>query len=265
MRLKYLTLLTIAACVLGATAAVAPARADQLDDILKRKKVLIAVQTDVPPYSELGPDNKPAGYDIDVATKIAADLGVEPELVIVSGANRIPTLLAGKADLVIATLGITPQRAQVVALSSPYVSFDQYVIAPKDKAVKSIEDLKGVRVGVTRGTLQDDQVTRRAPKGTQIMRFEDDATTIQALLSGQIDATAFGKIVTDDLIKKNPSANLENKFELFAVAASIGVRRNEPDLLRWVNTWVFFHKQDGWLDETHKKWLGEALPSLPVF
>jgi polar amino acid transport system substrate-binding protein len=261
MRLKILILLMVVACALNATAA----KADELDDILKRKKVLIAVQTDLPPYDTLDADNQPVGYDIDVAKRIASDLGVELELVIVSGANRIPTLVSGKVDMVVATLSPTPQRAAVIGLSSPYLAYSQYVIGPSAKSLKSLDDLKSLRVGVTRGTLQDDQITRRAPKGTQIMRFEDDSSTAQALLSGQIDASAWGKSINDTIIKNNPGSNLENKFALNSLYGSIGLRRGEPDLLRWINTWIFVHKQDAWLSDTHKKWVGEDLPALPAF
>src|ERR1700688_2368656 len=107
MRLKFLALLMVTVCALVSTAA----KADELDDILKRKKIMIAVQTDLPPYDTLDANNQPVGYDIDVAKRIASYLGVELEMVIVSGANRIPSLVSGKVDMVVATLSPTPQRA----------------------------------------------------------------------------------------------------------------------------------------------------------
>src|ERR1700738_3899416 len=104
--MRFLKFCTGVALVLVAAAmvTVAPAHAQSaLDRILSAKKIVIAVQNDVPPYSLGNKDNQLDGFDIDVAKAIAKDLGVELELQVVTGANRIPALLSGRADMVIAT------------------------------------------------------------------------------------------------------------------------------------------------------------------
>jgi|SRR5471032_552062 len=235
-----------------------------LDRILSAKKIVIGVQNDVPPYSQIGADNQVEGMDIDIAKAIAKDLGVKLEMVTVSGSNRIPMLTSGRADMIIATVGINPQRAAAVALSIPYTAFPMVLIAPKDKKIGSYADTKGMVIGLTRGTMQDEIVSRNAPDAT-IRRYDDDATTIQALATNQIDATAFGTSVAEDLMKRFPNLNLEQKFNAFSVYAGIAVRRTDPDLLQWVNTWIFYNKNNGFLDEMHKKWLKTPLGSLPTY
>jgi polar amino acid transport system substrate-binding protein len=246
-------------------AAVLPVQAQAqsaLDKILSAGKIVIAVQNDVPPYSQIGANNEVEGMDIDIAKAIARDLGVELEMVVVTGANRIPTLVANRADLVIATVAINPQRAAAVALSDPYTSYPMVLIAPHATQMTSYADTAGKVIGLTRGTMQDDIITRNAPDAT-IQRYDDDATVIQALATGQIDATAFGSSVAAELGTRFPDLKLEPKFDAFSSFAAIAMRRSDADLLQWVNTWIFFNKHNGYLNELHQKWMKMDMPQLP--
>ncbi|NLS01622.1 transporter substrate-binding domain-containing protein [Rhizobium sp. P38BS-XIX] len=250
------------AALAAMTIAAAPAYAEStLDRIISSKKITIAVQNDVPPYSRIGANNEVEGLDIDIAKAIAKDLGVQLDMLVVTGANRVPALVTNKADLVIATVGINPQRAATVALSNPYTSYPMVMIASKDTAMKAFGDTSGKVIGVTRGTMQDDIVTRFA-NGADVRRYDDDATVIQSLATNQIDGTVFGTSVADDLAKRFPDLHLEQKFDAFSVYAGIAMRRSDTDLLQWVNTWIFFNEKNGYLNELHKKWLGIPMPPL---
>jgi polar amino acid transport system substrate-binding protein len=251
--------------LLGNLFAPAPAAADEIDDIISKGSITIAVQTDLPPYGRLGADNQPEGFDVDVAKKLAADLGVKLDLVVITAPAFIPSLLTKKADLVIATKGPSPQRSAAVAFSIPYVGFNNTMVGKKSLSATKIEDIAKYRVGVTRGALTDDIVSVIAPKGTNIMRFEDDSSTNQALLSGQIDLTTTGEAVVQSIIDQNKSADLEIKFTTFTQYGSIAMRRGQPELLRWVNTWLMWVKSTNWLDGTHQKWLNKPMPPLAVY
>jgi len=232
-----------------------------LDRILSAKKITIAVQNDVPPYSRIGANNEVEGLDIDIAKAIAKDLGVELDMLIVTGANRVPALVTNKADLVIATVGINPQRAATVAISNPYTSYPMVMIASKSTAMTGFGETASKAIGVTRGTMQDDIVSRFAT-GADVRRYDDDATVIQALATNQIDGTVFGTSVAADLAKRFPDLQLENKFDAFSVYAGIAMRKGDTDLLQWVNTWIFFNEKNGFLNQLHQKWLGIPLPPL---
>lgn len=246
-------------------AMAATGNAATLDDILKRKKVLIGIDLGVPPYGLTNKDQQPDGYDVDVAKLIAKDLGVELEIVPLTGPNRIPFLQTNKVDMVVATFGITPQRALSVSFSIPYVALSLVVMGPKDKPIANMADTLPFRVGVTRGTTQDIDFTRLAPQGSKITRFEDDATTTAALLSGQVDIIATADLLAVEIAKRNPAKNLETKFPIRVSPGAIGVRRGDPDFLHWVNTFVYFHKLNGDLNALFEKWAGQKLPELPVF
>src|SRR5262245_46485812 len=100
----------------------AAAPAQTVDDIIKRGKVIIGVNTTTPIFGLMGKDGEPEGYDPDVARLVGKYLGVPVEFVSVTGANRIPNLLSGRVDMVIALFGITPERELQVSFSIPYAS-----------------------------------------------------------------------------------------------------------------------------------------------
>jgi len=254
--------LALALTALTAVSSIVPAHAQSaIDRILSANKIVIGVQNDVPPYSQIGANNEVEGMDIEVAKAIARDLGVELELVVVTGANRIPTLVSNRADMVIATVGINPQRAAAVALSNPYTSFPMTVIASKSVEMSDYDGTAGKVIGLTRGTMQDDIISRNAPDA-DIRRYDDDATVIQALATGQIDATAFGASVAADLAERFPDKEFEIKFDAYSTYAAIALRQGDLDLLNWVNTWIFFNRHNGYLAQLHQEWLGIDMPPL---
>ncbi|MDO4592828.1 MAG: transporter substrate-binding domain-containing protein, partial [Comamonadaceae bacterium] len=116
--------------------------------------------------------------DIDMAHYVAQKLGAKAELVPVVSANRVPYLQTGKVDLVISTLGKTEERAKVVDFSHSYSPFFQALFAPKGLEIKDWSDLSGKTVSVTRGAMADSELTKVAPAGTSIRRFEDHIGTV---------------------------------------------------------------------------------------
>src|SRR5215510_447697 len=112
--------------------------ADQLDDIKKSGKIRIAVDLGVPHYGMTDDKMQPTGSDIETAKLLAGDWGLQFERVPTTGATRIPSLQTGKADLVISTLSITPERAKVIDFSKGYAVLRTVIAAPKNIALKSM-------------------------------------------------------------------------------------------------------------------------------
>ena len=238
--------------------------ASTLDDIIKRGTIRVGVGNDVPPFGSIDANGKLQGYDIDFANIIAKDLGVKVKLFPTTGINRVPYLLTNKVDLIINIFGANPSRAQSVSFSIPYAPFYIGVFGPKELPVKSAADTKGYKVGLSRGTTMDLTFTPMAPKGTKIIRYEDDATSLQAYLTGQVDMIATGNLLAVEYSKKRPG-KFALKFLLRISPGHIGVRRHEADLLQWVNTAIHYHKLNGDLNKLSLKWFGEPLPVLPTF
>ena len=109
--MKLFAKLAAAAAVCLSLAAPAAA-ADKLQDVLGAGKLRVGVLMDAAPWGFKDAKGEAAGLDIDMAKLMAADLGVKLELVQITGASRIPSLLAGKVDVLIAAAGATPERAQ---------------------------------------------------------------------------------------------------------------------------------------------------------
>jgi polar amino acid transport system substrate-binding protein len=154
--------------------------------------------------------------------------------------------------------------AQQVAFTSPYAGLFLGVYGSRGVPVKSPADLGARKVGLSRGTTQDLSLTEMAPRAS-IVRFEDDATSAAAFLSGQTDLIATANIVALDLIKKNPAKNIELKFVIRLSPAHIAIRHGEPDMLRWLDTFIFFHKLNGDIGKLHEKWFNEKMQDLPTF
>ena len=178
------------------------ARADSLDDIMKSKVLKVAVPQDFPPFGSVTSDLKPVGYDIDMAELIGKKLGVKVELVPVTSANRIPYLQTKKVDLVISSLGKNPDREKVIDFSEAYAPFFNGVFGAADAKVTKVEDLAGMTVGVTRGSVEDLELTKIAPPTATIKRYEDNNGTISAFLSGQVQVIATGNVVAAAILAR---------------------------------------------------------------
>jgi polar amino acid transport system substrate-binding protein len=253
----------------GASGEAAPAGAPMalgstLDQILSSGQVRIAVPQDSQPFGSMGADGQPQGYDVDVAKLIAEALEVELELIPVTSQNRIPYLQTNRADLVISSLGATPERAKSIYFSLPYAPFYSGIYSSEGTEISSYDDLGGKTVGVTQGALEDLELSNNAPDTITIQRFEDNSTTASALLAGQVEAIATGNTIAAQVIKDNPDRGIENKFVMRNSPCFIGLRRGDLDLLQWVNVFVMNKRLSGELDELSETWFGEPL-ELPSF
>ncbi|MBY0610579.1 MAG: transporter substrate-binding domain-containing protein [Beijerinckiaceae bacterium] len=245
-----------------------PASAATPDEIKTRGKLIVGILTDYPPFGGTDANQKPAGYDHDVAVLMAKAMGVELELVPVTGPNRIPYLLTNKIDVLIATFGITAERSKQVLFSNPYSALSLYVLAPKSVAIKGPEDLKSVTIGVARASTQDTAISAVAPAGTQIKRFDDDATALQSIISGQVQAIGASNTVLAQLNKDYASLNIEPKFTLKEQANGIAFRKADTALQEWTNAFIAKIAADGQLSAINKRWFGvelKALPPMPAF
>jgi polar amino acid transport system substrate-binding protein len=234
-----------------------------LENILKTKKIRIGVPTDFAPYGFVGPDLKPRGLDVDMANYIAAKLGAQAELLPVTTANRIPYLQTKKADLVISTLGKNPEREKVVDFSIAYSPFFIGVFGPKSIAIKAPADLAGKSIAVTRGSVDDTELTKIAPAAAEVRRFEDNNATISAFLAGQTQLLATSAQVASTVMSRNPQLGTEYKFLLKDSPNFIGLAKGEDALRARINEILADAKKSGELEKLSQKWLGRSTGDLP--
>ena len=257
MKNRFLLVAALCASALPALAQTA------LEDVMARKSINIAIPTDFPPYGFVGTDLAPQGLDIDMARLIGSKLGVKVELLPVTSANRIAYLQTKKADIVISTLGKNAEREKVIDFTAAYSPFFQAVFAPKTLAVKTAADLAGKSVGVTRGAIEDLELTKIAPAAADVKRFEDNNGTVAAFVSGQVQVLATGASVAGNMMARNPNLNVEYKFVLKDSPNFIGVGKGEDKLRAKVNEIIAAAKAEGELDKLARKWLGRPAGDLP--
>ncbi len=244
---------TIAFVVLSLGSAMA--HADRLADILSKGVVRVVVFADVPPFSSTNVKRELEGFDVDLAKMIADALGVKLELVPATAANRIPYLLTDKADMNVAAMSVTAERARQVMYSAPYADTSLAVYGAKSARVRSAADIGKLKTSVAKGTTEDIVLTALSPS-SDVMRMEDNATAVQAYLAGQSQLLAANSVVVVELAKKNPTKEFDFKFALRRAPAHVTVKMGEHDLIRWLDTFIFQSTLNGELNKLHIKWLG---------
>ena len=142
---------------------------------------------------------------------------------------------------VIASFSITPERKKVVDYSLPYGVIPVVVSAPKAMAIKSPADLVGKSIAVARGTTADIELSRTikdAKVAANIVRYEDEATAVTALATGQQDLLAAALSTANTVAEQNPGKTLEVKLEMAAYPMAVGLRKNDPELKAYVDGWL---------------------------
>ena len=238
-----------------------PATAQTVESIKSAGTVKIGMLVDFPPFGIMNESNQPDGYDADVAKLLAKEWGVEAQIVPVTGPHRIPYLQSNQVDLLVASLGITEERAKSVDFSEPYAGISIGVFGAEDVDVTKPEDLSGKTVGVARASTQDTAVTKIAPQDATIQRFDDDASAVQALLSGQVELIGVSNVVAAQIETAAPG-RFNQKLELSQQVQGIAVRKGSSELLEAVNAFIEKVKADGQLSAIHEKWLGTPLPNF---
>ena len=260
---RSLLALTLAIGLAGLLRSPAALADSALDAIAARKSIAVAIPTDFPPYGFVGTDMAPQGLDVDMARLVAARLGATVELVPVTSANRIAYLQTHKADLVISTLGKNPKREKVIDFTAAYSPFFQTVFAPRAMVLKSPAELAGKTIGVTRGAIEDMELTKIAPAGADIKRFEDNNATVSAFVSGQVQVIATGASVAGNMMARNPQLGAEFKLLLKDSPNFIGVAKGDDKLRLKVNEIIAAAKASGEIDKLCLKWLGRPAGELP--
>ncbi|MGF6527031.1 transporter substrate-binding domain-containing protein [Variovorax sp. PvP013] len=257
MTLSRILRRTLLAAGLGALCATAAA--DSLSDIKAARKIRVGIDLGAPFYGYVDDKMVPVGSDVDAARLLAKDLGVELEIVSTTNSARIPNLLSNKADLIISSLSITPERQKAVDFSIPYGAIQAAVGAPRSLKIAGIEDLAGKTVAVTRGGPQDKLVTERAPQA-KVVRFDDEAASITAGATGQADIVAITPPIIAAIAKRNPSREYEVKFILQSYQLGMAMRKGQPELMGWVNGWIRTNLANGKLNDIHVKHAGVPIP-----
>ena len=159
-------------------------------------------------------------------------------------------------------MGVTPERAKQVSFTQAYAGIEIVVYGDKDVQVKSAQDLSGKSIGLVRASTQDGALVATAPADVKIQRFDDDATVVQALLSGQTEMLAASSIAASQIEQRAPG-RFDVKFKLpYEQRQAIAIRPGNDELLAYINAFIVEMKDSGELEALSQKWVGSPIPAF---
>lgn len=202
------------------------------DSITEAGTIKVGVKCDYPPDGYLDSQGEHKGVEVGVAEKIADYALGDPskiEFTCVTAANRIPTLVGGKIDFLIATVGINDKRKEVVDFSDPYAWGGSDVVVPAGSPIKSLAGLSGKTVVVLKGAWQIGWFEENMPD-VELLKLDSVSDGLQALLQGRADGYAHDHAVLVGIAKNNPNITLVG--ELYQIGTRGAAFRKGDDALR---------------------------------
>ena len=242
MTRRLLAYAALACLALVPVAARAQAPESAIEGIKKRGSMVVGMATFVP-WAMRDTQGNLIGFEIDVATKLATDLGVKLELVPTAWDGIIPALLAGKFDVIIGGMTVTTKRNLTVNFSAPYdYAGTSLGVAAAMKDGFKIEALNSPKMTLTcrRGATSCANITEYFPKAV-LRQFDDDAALVQEVLNGNAQAFAASEPLPSRVATENPTkvfAPFTQDDELNRLPAAMAVRKGDVDTLNILDNWI---------------------------
>lgn len=255
-------LCAFAVLVFASSASAASARAGLTEDsminqALKKRKLRVGLSTFMP-WAMYDKNNKLIGFEVDVASRLAKDLGLELELVSTDWGGIIPSLLAGKFDVIIGGMSVNMERNLKVNFTIPYDYSGMDILASKEKSAgfKTVEDFNrpDVILALRTGATSVAAVKRFMPKA-QVRFFADESQAVQEVVVGRAHAMVSSIPLPAHTVPKYPDklfTPLDKPFTKEAI--SFAVRKGDPDSLNVLDNWIRLVTDEGWLQERHNYW-----------
>jgi polar amino acid transport system substrate-binding protein len=257
-------LIGLAAVFAAATLIPGIASAITPEEIKAKGKLVIGIQAANPPWGFVDSATGNAdGIDADIGKLYGKELGVPVQFVGLEVANRIPALTSGRVDVLFATMAMNPDRAKAVQFSKPYIANTIFLVAPKSTPIKTNADMGKYSIALPRGSTQDSDITKNAPPGTNILRFDSDAAAIQAMLSGQVQAVGGNMFYAKRLNEAKPDI-YENKLQFTQLYNGACSRLGEKELNASLNAFIEKIKANGELAKIQQKWTGASMTEFPA-
>ncbi len=247
----------LAATLIGAAFVSASAHAeDLLDQVKARGTLRIGLEGTFPPFDSKGPDGQLVGYDVDIAKAVAAKLGVKPEFITTEWSGIIAGLQAGKFDVIVNQVGVTDQRKAVLDFSPPYTYSAAQLIQRKDdtRAFKSLDDLKGKKLGVGLGTNYMDMA--KAVPGIDVVTYPGAPEYLRDLAAGRIDAALNDRLMLAYLMKNSQLPLRTGAIVGNGNPSAIPFKKGNPKFAKAIDDAMTQLEADGTFTKISEKWFG---------
>ncbi|WP_415712985.1 transporter substrate-binding domain-containing protein [Maridesulfovibrio sp.] len=228
-----------------------------LEAVLKRETLRVGFST-FKPWAMKGKNGEFIGFEIDVAKRLASDMGVKIRFIPTKWDGIIPALLTGKFDIIIGGMGITPKRNLKVNFSDPYEFSGMSIVANKSvapgksslKAFNNAETKVSVRLGTTA-----EKAAKNFLSKANLLKFNDESASIQELLNGKAACLVASNPLPENLVKKYPGKlYLPLQSDFTREPIGFAVRKGDPDFLNYLNNWIRVCNSEGWLEARYNYW-----------
>jgi polar amino acid transport system substrate-binding protein len=230
-----------------------------LETIKKRGELRVGLSTFVP-WAMRDKNGELIGFEIDVAKKVAEDMGVTVDFVPTAWDGIIPALLAGKFDAIISGMSITPKRNLTVNFTRPYANTGYILMANSaradEKGLMTLEDFNqsSVTIASRRATTGAVAMQKNFPKA-KLVYFDDDNLSYQEAANGNVDGvSSTPPKAAFEIEKRGDVLRVVSPKLMSPTREAFAVRKGDPDILNFFNNWIQEKHASGWLKERHDYW-----------
>lgn len=217
--------------------------------------LVVGVRPDLPRLGLRTADGRFEGFDIDVARYIVERLGKKVRFVPVRAADRIPVLEKGKADLVLATLSVTPERKTKIAFAGPYfTSYQDVMVRAGERGVTKLRDLKGRKFCAVQGADTAQRLTAVTGMTASLVPAADYDQCMKMIKSRAVDAITTNDVILAGLIRREGTGFRLVNARISEQNTGVGIRRGDPDGCEALNKAITTMYQDGTAAKLVAKW-----------
>ncbi len=250
-------------CLVAGTMLAGVARAELLQEVRARGSLRVGM-AEYFPWMSKGPDGRPVGLEVEIVERLAADIGVQLQLVTIPFDGLVDGLAAREVDMVASNLSITPARALKVAFSQPYSISEIRPVLRRDRfpedAMLDALNADTVTIAVTAGTTSAETAAEKFPLAT-ITEYRTHDEAAQALLNGVamafIGSTPFPELLVEsapDTLTIAGDTPLRTTVEGFAVPLG------ESTFLTFLDNWIDAIAAEGFFNASRQHWYETASP-----
>jgi len=226
-----------------------------VEQIAKRGVIKVGMDVFVP-WAMKDKKGELIGFEIDIAKKFAADMGVKIEFVPTKWSGIIPALITGKFDVLIGGMTITTQRNLKINFTRPYYYTEQGLMAHKKKAAGfKVSDFNspGVTIAARLGSTAAVAAKQQFPKA-KLRLFDDEPAAVQELRNGNVHAMVSAQPLPSSMAIEYPNTIMVYDEVMMLEAIGIGVRKSDNDTLNLLNNWIEINRNNGWIQGRYAYW-----------
>jgi polar amino acid transport system substrate-binding protein len=226
-----------------------------IEQIAKRGVIRVGMDVFVP-WAMKDKKGELIGFEIDIARKLAEDMGVKVEFVPTKWSGIIPALTTGKFDVLIGGMTVTTQRNLKINFTKPYYYTEQGLMAHKQKTAGftiSDFDSPDVTIAARLGSTAAIAAKQRFPKA-QIRLFDDEPAAVQELRNGNVHAMVAAQPLPASTAIDNPDLIVAYEDVMMLEAIAMGVRKGDPDTINLIDNWIEVNRNNGWIQSRYAYW-----------